>query len=307
MRYAVISDVHGNFTALMAVIEDCKNQKIDKYIFLGDYYGEFPQMNEVISFVKSLNNKIAIKGNKEIRMVETADYNYDVSSDQLAPLRWNMENISKDNYDYIKGLPEKAVLNHGGISIFAAHSPGQHFGPTIMDNLAGVKFSEQFGNEYSNHDEYLKYAAETIFSNENTCKILDNMLDGLYLFGHYHTQWFAHSDGKYLINPGACGLPLDYDCSAPYTILDIDSDIQIIERRVTYDVKKAGDSLINSDFFQIAPFWGNLSRAELENAKSAIMPFLKFVENLAVEKNDRKRPYSNELWREAVRLYKMES
>ena len=37
MRFAIISDVHGNLPALNAVLEDAKNSRVDKFIFVGDY------------------------------------------------------------------------------------------------------------------------------------------------------------------------------------------------------------------------------------------------------------------------------
>ncbi|MBP5450736.1 MAG: metallophosphoesterase family protein [Treponema sp.] len=37
MKYAIISDIHGNFPALQAILKDAKNQNINHYLFAGDY------------------------------------------------------------------------------------------------------------------------------------------------------------------------------------------------------------------------------------------------------------------------------
>jgi len=42
---------------------------------------------------------------------------------------------------------------------------------------------------------------------------------------------------------------------------------------------------------------------EYETARVTILLFLEFVEDLAIKKNDKTRPYSNELWQEAIILY----
>ena len=43
-------------------------------------------MNEAIGLVKTLDNRIAIKGNKEMRMVEALTDNWDLAFEQLTPL-----------------------------------------------------------------------------------------------------------------------------------------------------------------------------------------------------------------------------
>ena len=47
MRIAFISDIHGNFTALQAVLNDIKLQNIDEIICLGDTVSLGPQPREV--------------------------------------------------------------------------------------------------------------------------------------------------------------------------------------------------------------------------------------------------------------------
>ena len=37
MKYAVLSDVHGNCPALLKVLEDAKKRNIDHFIIAGDY------------------------------------------------------------------------------------------------------------------------------------------------------------------------------------------------------------------------------------------------------------------------------
>ncbi len=39
MRIAIISDIHGNYEALLSVNEDIQKSKVDKIISLGDQLG----------------------------------------------------------------------------------------------------------------------------------------------------------------------------------------------------------------------------------------------------------------------------
>ena len=68
MRYALISDIHGNLPALQAVINDAKNKGIDRYFFLGDYYLSVPYPNEVASVLRNFEHAFIISGNEEIHI-----------------------------------------------------------------------------------------------------------------------------------------------------------------------------------------------------------------------------------------------
>ena len=37
MKYAIVSDIHGNLPALNKVIEDARKNGAESYIFVGDY------------------------------------------------------------------------------------------------------------------------------------------------------------------------------------------------------------------------------------------------------------------------------
>ena len=50
MRIAIISDVHGNYPALLSVVEDAVSNHVDKFIFAGDYIFDLPFSNEVVRF-----------------------------------------------------------------------------------------------------------------------------------------------------------------------------------------------------------------------------------------------------------------
>lgn len=65
MRFAIVSDIHGNLPALNAVIEDAEKNDIDSFIFAGDYCLSNPYPDECISRIRNLDNKYSIRGNEE--------------------------------------------------------------------------------------------------------------------------------------------------------------------------------------------------------------------------------------------------
>src|SRR5258708_29297897 len=53
MRRALISDIHGNLIALRAALEDCRRQRLDDIVCLGDICGYGPDPIECIDIVRS--------------------------------------------------------------------------------------------------------------------------------------------------------------------------------------------------------------------------------------------------------------
>ena len=64
MRLAILSDIHGNYDALNAVLEECKKYKIEQYLCLGDYVGYYYEPKKVWDRIHQLNG-VKIKGNHE--------------------------------------------------------------------------------------------------------------------------------------------------------------------------------------------------------------------------------------------------
>ena len=65
MKYAIISDIHGNFPAMQAVLKDVKEQGISSFIFAGDYCISGPWPDECIDAIRAIPEKFIIRGNEE--------------------------------------------------------------------------------------------------------------------------------------------------------------------------------------------------------------------------------------------------
>jgi len=55
MKYALISDIHGNIDALKAVLADAKRNNVQHYIFLGDYCIGLAYPNEVLNCIRAIS------------------------------------------------------------------------------------------------------------------------------------------------------------------------------------------------------------------------------------------------------------
>lgn len=71
MKIAIISDIHSNYFALKAVLEDIKNQKIERLIVLGDIFGYYPWATETYELlIPYIKDSIFIKGNHDQLLLE---------------------------------------------------------------------------------------------------------------------------------------------------------------------------------------------------------------------------------------------
>ena len=69
MIYAVISDIHGNYPVLKAVVSDTKAKGAEAFLLLGDYIRDTPTLNEVVDTIRTLPNCTAILGNGDIGVI----------------------------------------------------------------------------------------------------------------------------------------------------------------------------------------------------------------------------------------------
>lgn len=66
MKVAIITDVHGNASALKAVLRDIdQREDIDRLYCLGDMVGIGPDTNEVLELLFSRNDVSMITGNHD--------------------------------------------------------------------------------------------------------------------------------------------------------------------------------------------------------------------------------------------------
>lgn len=97
-RIALISDVHGNLTALEAVLQDIDARGISRIFNLGDYVGKGPRGREVIELCRE-RCEVNILGNWDDFLP-----NPDREIDSKA-LAWWLAQLSDGQGEWLRGLP----------------------------------------------------------------------------------------------------------------------------------------------------------------------------------------------------------
>jgi len=178
---AIISDVHGNFPALRAVMAEIEKIGCHKVISLGDVAGYYCNINECIDLLRK-KNVINIMGNHDHYLVN--DLNCIRSKSANDCLDYQRENISSENFDWLKCSTlrmdiDVASFVHGGWN----------------DNL----------------EEYLIDIQEDYFKDEKA---------KYYFSGHTHIQSLKLLGNLYHCNPGSVGQPRDHDPKAAFALFD---------------------------------------------------------------------------------------
>lgn len=302
MKYALISDIHGNFPALKAVINDANAHGVDRLLFLGDYVEDLPFPNECVNMIRSLSNATIIRGNKEDYLTNLAKENRDTwVSEQFAPMYWNVNELIEDNFNYLIGLPAEAhIEDDNGYTIYLRHSCPLLFGKNPrIDVFHSSTYPTCAVGLPMQHDDYLKYSHGELKRYPSIYNQLFEKQKRISAFGHNHVQWHMNANNSLLVNPGSCGVPCDRNPRATYSILTTSPDgFQVEECRVDYDIPATIDALFASTLFQKAEIWSRVFRYELTDGRDYISEFLHYVQDNYWR--DKPFPADNTAWRAAA-------
>lgn len=229
MRLAVVSDIHGNLTALEAVLTDIERQRIDEIVIAGDFVGG-PQPQATLDLLRE-NHAVMIRGNNENYYL---DYDRDGaaagngSSKQWEAMLWAYERLSRDALDYLRALPEQRVITiEGAAPIRVVHgSPGsdrEHLFPD-RDPATLTKFRQAGLLPWDQTPPPLS-------------RVTKDVAEAVLVCGHSHIPWQQSERGCLVVNPGSAGESTNGDPRATCAILTWTGDRWSVKHRfITYDV-----------------------------------------------------------------------
>ena len=317
MKYAIIADIHGNYPALEAVLQDAKEQGADGYIFAGDYCLSGPYPNECLAAIRELPNTCIVRGNEESyleRLKGTDQANW--TDGQMQISYYAYRTVTEENREYLETRPRRIDFTCNGTEIHIAHDSDVFLGKIEGTHWRSLLFAEKYGDASVTKEQLANDIQKDNDADEVLQERLRELSDGVYIFGHSHLQWSYRANGGRiaLINPGSCGLPLD--ClfgTVPYAMLEIADNgaVSVDERRVPFDVKCYAETLLKSTQYEQAKIWTKVILKEVLTAREHLMPFLVFLEDYANRIGDSRRPFAvdtwekgYEIWNRAIRPYR---
>jgi predicted phosphodiesterase len=220
MRVLVISDIHGNLTALDTVLADA-GQDFEAVWCLGDLVGYGPNPNECIDRVRALPDLQCLVGNHDKAALGEIDLNA-FNADARFAVRWTQDALAPENGAYLASLPEtleigKFTLVHG--------SPRQPVWEYILDRATATQNFPYFATPYClvghTHGQVVfTQVSETELCEEKRPRPGERL----------------HLDrARRILNPGSVGQPRDGDPAAAYAIVDLEAGVWEA-RRIAYDI-----------------------------------------------------------------------
>lgn len=192
-----MSDIHGNATALEAVLHDAAKQKVDQIYILGDLCFRGPEPKRVIDLVRSLDAKV-IKGNADewmVRGVKKGEVPDEALEMMNLEREWALQRLTNEDIEFLQQLPTELVIERGiDLIIHAFHAtPSSLFEPVLPDETVKIE------NEIMQRDEA-----------------------DLYLYGHTHLPFIRSLHGKNVANVGSVGMPFDGHPLASYLVVEVE-------------------------------------------------------------------------------------
>ncbi|MCF8001198.1 MAG: metallophosphatase family protein [Halanaerobiales bacterium] len=223
---AIISDIHGNYTALNSVLEKINKMDTDisDIMCLGDLVGYNPEPEKSVNKIREVCSKV-IAGNHDKAMVGELNTSWFRGSVKKS-IRWTQNNLSQSSLDYLSELDTREDIVINGNKIILAHgSPNENAPFTYIFN----KFDIQ--------------NIEPLIMNSN-----------ILFIGHTHIPYCFYNKGdgwvnidkkefkinpnyNYIINVGSVGQPRDRDPRSSFVIFDSKKNT-IMFKREKYNIEE---------------------------------------------------------------------
>ncbi|MDP7051988.1 MAG: metallophosphoesterase family protein [Verrucomicrobiota bacterium] len=220
MKYAILSDIHGNLEALETVLAHAKENGCDKYICGGDVVGYNANPSECMTMVREMEMP-CVKGNHDEYV---ADESMDLTTFNpvaAAAVEWTREQLSADQLKWLKQLRYLRLID----SFSVVHA--------TMDGPRG------WGYVQSKMDAAASFTYQTtpVCFHGHTHVPVAFTEDRLDITHSFYETVKVEDNKRYFINVGSVGQPRDGDPRAAYAIYDTEEAV-IELHRLDYDLEK---------------------------------------------------------------------
>ncbi len=229
MRYAILSDVHGNLEALQAVLADTRNRDVDQIIFLGDAVGYGASPSECLKLLQ-----------REVPILLAGNHDHAAAGltpvDRFNPiarisLEWTRKRLSERDTDLLAELP----LCHVEGELYFVHAsperPADWKYVRTMDDIQAALEAIPHRFCFVGHTHIAMAASQDV----------EGWLDPI-----HHRSVRFEEEKRYFFNVGSVGQPRDGNERACYLIFDGEAKTATF-RRVSYDLERSQEKILENN------------------------------------------------------------
>ena len=228
MRWAILSDVHGNLEAFQAVVEDLREEKAERVAYLGDVVGYGADPNDCLALLQGLTDWV-VAGNHDYGSVGLTDIDA-FNPTARSALLWTRDQLLPESRNYLRRL---LLTRQIGEITFVHASPNQ---PEDWNYVFTSPEAEEAFQSLTGRLAFMGHSHRPLILAKET----DSEVRVI------HTQGAVLKSGiQYIINVGSVGQPRDGYSEAAYGLYD-EAERTYRLKRVDYDVATAQKKIIKA-------------------------------------------------------------
>ncbi|HTY09556.1 MAG TPA: metallophosphoesterase family protein [Bacteroidota bacterium] len=219
MKYAIISDIHGNLEALTKALGIIEERHVDEVICLGDVVGYGANPNECVDAVRRTCSAIVLGNHDEAALDPGGPHDFNPIAQKA--IEWTAQQLTEENRSFLSSRP----MNVKKEDVQFVHSSPRS--PELWDYII-------------NADD----AVEAIRScEEKICFIGHTHVPGIFS-AHGRSRSVVRSE-KQLVNVGSVGQPRDGNPMLAFGIFDsVKWEYELV--RAVYDIQSAAEKILNA-------------------------------------------------------------
>lgn len=218
MRIAAIYDIHGNLTALEAVLHEINQDNVDCIVVGGDVIAG-PMPAETLTLLQNISIPIHfIHGNAESELLRHLVGEKPLGLSKRADERtyWVAKKLSEDHKQFISGWPATIDL--------------------MVDGYGKILFCHATPN--SDIEVFTQHSPE-----KKLVDIFESQNAALVICGHTHMQFDRNIGDVRVVNAGSVGMPFGHT-GADWLLIGTEVEF----RHTDYDISKAAERIRQSSY-----------------------------------------------------------
>ena len=215
MKIALIGDVHANLPALEAALSHARQHGVEAIWNVGDWVGYNAFPDEVVDRLRQ-EDALSIVGNYDLKAIsfkkKKEKWRETKRPKKWLAFKWAYKQLSKDNRQYLRSLPQERRVELAGRRILLTHASPASNTEALTPETPKKRLKELAA--LANAD--------------------------VVICGHSHRPFSRQVAGVRFINTGSVGRPDDGDPRLSYAILDVTSgQFEVRHYRLDYDIGRA--------------------------------------------------------------------